>query len=83
MEDKQYMDYIHANAQKSNHVVTFAVKNEPKNIIVILTSEATFALSQLGKITVKMFVIAGPIIVAGTVSSVVSGVIYWIIGLFN
>ena len=31
----------------------------------------------------KMFVVAGPIIVAGTVSSVVSGLIYWIIGLFN
>ena len=31
----------------------------------------------------KMFVVAGPIIVAGTVSSVVSGLIYWIVGLFN
>lgn len=31
----------------------------------------------------KMFVVAGPIIVAGTVSSVVTGLIYWIAGLFN
>ena len=31
----------------------------------------------------KMFVIAGPIIVAGTVSSVVTGLIYWIVGLFQ
>ncbi|MDE7337534.1 MAG: SpoVA/SpoVAEb family sporulation membrane protein [Clostridia bacterium] len=30
----------------------------------------------------KMFVVAGPIIVAGTVSSVLTGLIYWIVGLF-
>lgn len=29
----------------------------------------------------KMFVIAGPIIVAGTVSSVISGIIYWFAGM--
>ncbi len=31
----------------------------------------------------KMFIIAGPVIVYGTVASVVYGVIYWIISLFN
>ncbi|MDE5990064.1 MAG: SpoVA/SpoVAEb family sporulation membrane protein, partial [Clostridia bacterium] len=31
----------------------------------------------------KMFVIAGPIIVAGTVSSVVTGFIYWIVELIR
>ncbi len=29
----------------------------------------------------KMFTIAGPVIVYGTVASVIYGVIYWIIGL--
>lgn len=33
-------------------------------------------------ICVKMFTIAGPVIVFGTVSSIIVGVIYWIIGLF-
>lgn len=31
---------------------------------------------------VKMFTIAGPVIVVGVVASVVVGIIYWIIGLF-
>lgn len=30
----------------------------------------------------KMFTIAGPVIVYGTVASVIYGIIYWIIGLF-
>ena len=33
-------------------------------------------------ICVKMFTIAGPVIVFGTVSSVLVGFIYWIIGMF-
>jgi stage V sporulation protein AC len=33
-------------------------------------------------ICVKMFTIAGPVIVFGAVSSVIVGLIYWIIGLF-
>lgn len=33
-------------------------------------------------ICVKMFTIAGPVIVFGTVSSMIVGVIYWIISLF-
>ena len=33
-------------------------------------------------ICVKMFTIAGPVIVFGTVASVCVGVIYWIVGLF-
>ncbi|MDE7071052.1 MAG: SpoVA/SpoVAEb family sporulation membrane protein [Clostridia bacterium] len=148
MEDKQYMDYIHANAQKSNHVVTlvwaFAVggviccigqafidlftvilPNWDKAKVASLVSMTMIFLGsfftaigvydKLGSkagggsivpitgfansvvspamefnkegivlgMMAKMFVVAGPIIVAGTVSSVVSGVIYWIIGLFN
>ena len=31
---------------------------------------------------VKMFTIAGPVIVVGVVSSIVVGIIYWIVGLF-
>lgn len=33
-------------------------------------------------ICVKMFTIAGPVIVFGTVASILVGVIYWIVGLF-
>jgi len=33
-------------------------------------------------ICVKMFTIAGPVIVFGIVSSIIVGIIYWIIGLF-
>ena len=33
-------------------------------------------------ICVKMFTIAGPVIVFGVVSSVTVGLIYWIVGLF-
>lgn len=33
-------------------------------------------------ICVKMFTIAGPVIVFGTVASILVGVIYWVIGLF-
>lgn len=33
-------------------------------------------------ICVKMFTIAGPVIVFGTISSIVVGIIYWIISLF-
>ncbi len=33
-------------------------------------------------ICVKMFTIAGPVIVFGTVASIVVGLIYWIIGMF-
>jgi len=148
MEDKQYMEYVHANAQKSNHIVTlvwaflvggviccigqgfgdlfaFALPNWEKSKIAALVSMTMIFLGSFftgvgvydklgargggGSIVpitgfansvvspamefnkegivlgmmAKMFVVAGPIIVAGTVSSVVSGLIYWIIGLFN
>lgn len=33
-------------------------------------------------LAVKMFIIAGPVLVYGTVASVVYGVIYWITTLF-
>lgn len=33
-------------------------------------------------ICVKMFTIAGPVIVFGTVASILVGIIYWVIGLF-
>ena len=33
-------------------------------------------------ICVKMFTIAGPVIVFGTVSSVLVGFVYWIVGMF-
>lgn len=33
-------------------------------------------------ICVKMFTIAGPVIVFGTVASILVGVIYWVVGLF-
>lgn len=148
MENKQYMEYIHANAQKSNHVVTlvwaFAVGGficcigqafidlytailptwETSKIAALVSITMIFlgafftaigVYDKLGSkagggsivpitgfansvvspamefnkegivlgMMAKMFVIAGPIIVAGTVSSVVSGLIYWIIGLIQ
>ncbi|MBQ8898156.1 MAG: SpoVA/SpoVAEb family sporulation membrane protein [Clostridia bacterium] len=44
----------------------------------ILTAAEGFILGT----AVKMFVIAGPVIVFGTVASVVYGVVYWITTLF-
>ena len=32
-------------------------------------------------VAAKMFVIAGPVLVFGTISSVVSGIIYWVISV--
>ena len=148
MEDKQYMDYIHANAQKSNHVLTlvwafvvggviccvgqafmdlyaFILPSWEKAKVAALVSMTMIFLGafftaigvydKLGSkagggsivpitgfansvvspamefnkegivlgMMAKMFVVAGPIIVAGTVSSVVAGLIYYIAGLFN
>ncbi len=148
MEDKQYIEYVHANAQKSAHVMTlvwaFLVGGviccigqgfgdifalvlpdwEKLKIAALVSMTMIFLGAFLTGVGVydklgakagggsivpitgfansvaspamefnkegivlgmmaKMFVVAGPIIVAGTVSSVVSGLIYWIVGLFN
>ena len=142
MEDKQYMEYIHKSAQKSNHIATlvwafvvggiiccigqgfrdlfmFALPDWDKSKIAALVSMTMIflgafltAIGVYDKIGIhagggsivpitgfansvvspamefnkegivlgmmaKMFVIAGPIIVAGTVSSVVTGLIYY------
>lgn len=148
MEDKQYMEYIHTHAQKSNHLTTliwaFAVGGlicctgqafgdifkavlpdwDKAKIAALVSMTMIFLGSFLTAIGVydkigmyagggsivpitgfansvvspamefnkegivlgmmaKMFVVAGPIVVAGTVSSVVTGLIYWIAGLFK
>lgn len=148
MEDKQYMEYVHENAQKSSHVTTliwsflvggliccigqgfielfkFALPDWDKSKIAALVSMVMIFwgafLTGLGiydkigakagggsivpitgfansvaspamefnkegivlGMMAKMFVVAGPIIVAGTVSSVTTGLIYWIISLFK
>ena len=148
MEDRQYMEYIHKSAQKSNHIVTlvwafavggiiccigqgfrdlfmFALPDWEKSKIAALVSMVMIFLGSFftgigvydklgakaggGSIVpitgfansvvspamefnkegivlgmmAKMFVVAGPIIVAGTVSSVVSGIIYYIVALFQ
>ncbi len=148
MEDKQYMEYVHTHAQKSNHALTLlwaflvggliccigqsfiyifkeVLPQWDKSKIAALVSMTMIFLGAFltgigvydkigihaggGSIVpitgfansvvspamefnkegivlgmmAKMFVIAGPIIVAGTVASVFSGVIYWIAGLFG
>ncbi|MDE6189320.1 MAG: SpoVA/SpoVAEb family sporulation membrane protein [Clostridia bacterium] len=148
MEDKQYMEYIHTHAQKSNHALTLvwaflvggficcigqafrdifevALPNWDEGKIAALVSMTMIFLGSFltaigvydkigmhaggGSIVpitgfansvvspamefnkegivlgmmAKMFVIAGPIIVAGTVSSVVTGLIYWIVELIK
>ena len=49
-----------------------------KKVCPILTAAEGFILG----VGAKMFTIAGPVIVYGTVASVVYGIIYWITTLF-
>ena len=49
-----------------------------KMVCPILTAAEGFVLG----VGAKMFTIAGPVIVYGTVASVIYGIIYWIITLF-
>ena len=49
----------------------------------LITSDMVWSLRRIVTgMAAKMFVVAGPVIVFGTVASVVYGIIYWITTLF-
>ena len=73
--------YIHSTNNLSNSIIShlqFNVNIFTKSLCPILTAAEGFVLG----VGAKMFTIAGPVIVYGTVASVVYGIIYWITTLF-